>query len=114
VVASEASRAARRRQLQIEYEAGLAQLGWRWTGLARPMNAPAYALLAAMSVLAGWFVFLLARGGPGAPAQLGSNGFEAIHLGLLLLVSATFVALGLAATFPRQLRRLWQTTMALL
>jgi anti-sigma factor RsiW len=103
VMMSETRIAERKRQLQAEYEAGLAQIE-RWP--LRLASLLGYLRLATLIVLAiglaRQFMPQLANRfvGP-ALDELGGNPLLAAATGLI------FLALCVAAAFPRQLRKLW-------
>jgi anti-sigma factor RsiW len=100
-VLSEAQRAERKRQLQAEYEAGLARLGWRMPVFPLFMRNLGYA---AVVVLAGCLTWLLPPQLATHLAGLGISGIDQSLL-LLLVAGAIFVAIGLAAAFPRRFRK---------
>lgn len=102
IVLSRTELAERKRQLQAEYEAGLAKLGWRLPNFTRLLNNLSYAFLVIAAACVVWqFTPALA----GLLNRQGIVGFEQSLL-LSLLTSAVFVAIGLTAAFPRQFRRL--------
>jgi anti-sigma factor RsiW len=98
---SEAQRAERKRQLQAEFDAGMAQLvrgSFAWHSFLRHLTLP---LLAAVAGCLAWWLTpqlaaLLKGSGPGG---LGQN------LLAWLVASAVFLAIGLAGAFPRP----WKT-----
>jgi anti-sigma factor RsiW len=92
-----AQRSERKRQLQAEFDAGLARIGRRsfaWESLLQYLSWPALALLA------GWLAWRLTVP---LTAHLDVQSMGALALKLLpwLAVSAVFLALGLAQAFPR-------------
>jgi anti-sigma factor RsiW len=100
-VLSEAQRAERKRQLQAEYEADLARLN--------RFPLPPRKLLeglgsAGLIVLAGWLAWLFL---PRLANLLAGPALGGINPSLLfsLVASAIFVAIGLAAAFPRQVKK---------
>jgi|WetSurMetagenome_2_1015567.scaffolds.fasta_scaffold791062_1 anti-sigma factor RsiW len=103
VVLSKAQIAERKRRMQAEYEAGLAQI-CRWPlRFASLLGYLRLAVLSALAVGLAWqfmprLVTLFV--GP-VLDELGGNPLLAAAAGLV------FLALCVAAAFPRQLRRLW-------
>ncbi len=95
-------RAERPRQLQAEYETGLAQLGRRSLTFSRLMSPVGYAVL---SALAGWSVW---RSIFESTSLLGSLGLSSAGQALLnsLVASAVFLVIGLATAFAPKFRRL--------
>jgi hypothetical protein len=105
-VLSEAQRADRKRQMQMEFATGLAQLNhraWSPQGLLAGLN---YALPVA---LAGWFAWqLLPRLASGLkPSLLNGSGQSVLFA---LVAAVVFLAIGLAAAFPQRVRRLWSAS----
>ena len=100
---SQAEIAGRKRQMQAEYEIGLARI-WRWPSLlANLLGYLRLAMLIALAVGLAWqFMPWLVNLFIG-PAQdgLGGNPLLVVATGLI------FLALCVAAAFPRQLRKLW-------
>jgi anti-sigma factor RsiW len=102
---TEAQRAERKRQLQAEFEAGLARIGrgsFALESLLRNLTWPALAMVA------GWLAWRLTLA---LTAHLDVQGLGALAPSLLpwLAVSAVFLALGLAQAFPRTAKflRFW-------
>jgi len=103
VVLSEAQRAERKRQLQVEFAHGLAQLNrhaWLPDGLLAGLG---YALPVA---LAGWFAWqLLPRlAGFLNPSFLSRDNQNVLFA---LVAAVVFLAVGLIAAFPQRVRSLW-------
>ncbi len=97
-VLSEAQRAERQRQLQTEFEAGMARIGrgaFAWGSLLNHLTWPVLAVVAA------WFVWLFTSQ---LTACLNAQNLGGLDPNLLpwLAVSAIFLAIGLAQAFPRQ------------
>lgn len=101
-VFSESRRAERKRQLQAEFEAGLAQLARRTLSIGRCMNTLGYAVVAG---LAGWLAWQFAVSAPGLFGGTASGG-PGQSLLPPLLAGAVFLCIGLAAAFPRPFHRL--------
>lgn len=101
VAMSEAQRAERKRQLQAEYEAGLAQ----FSHLALPRQFLGSLGFAVLAGLIGWRLWLLL---PGLANQFAESGLTSVNQALLTYCAAgvIFLAVGLAATLPQQLRRI--------
>jgi anti-sigma factor RsiW len=101
-VLPQAQRAERKRQLQAEYEAGLAKLGRYALPPGRLLEGLRYAVPVA---LAGWLAWQFM---PGLAQLLAECGLSSPSQNLLLASAAAvvFVAIGLAAAFPRRLRQL--------
>ena len=103
VTLSQAEIAGRKRQMQAEYEAGLTQIE-RWPmRLAGLLGYLRLATLIALAIGLAWqFMPQLTNRfvGP-ALDELGGNPLLAAATGLM------FLALCVAAAFPRQLRKLW-------
>ncbi len=102
-VLSAAERAERKRQLQLEFATGLAQLHhrpWSQAGLVAGLS---YALPLAM---AGWFAWLLLPRlvSTLAPALVPGLAWNILFASVAAMV---FLAIGLAAAFPRRVRNLW-------
>ena len=102
-VFSEAQRAERKRQLQAEFEAGLAHLARQALTVSGLLDMLGYALLGG---LAGLFVWQFVSP---APNPLGGAVAVGLREGLLLptFAGAVFLCVGLAAAFRRQFRALW-------
>jgi hypothetical protein len=101
VVLPEAQRAERRRQLQAEYEAGLAQFG-RFVLPRQFVGSLGFAVLTG---LIGWRLWLLL---PGLANQFAESGLTSVNQALLTYCAAgvIFLGVGLAATLPQQFRKL--------
>jgi len=98
VFVSEAQRAGRRRQLQAEFEAGMARIGrgsFAMGGLLNHLSWPA------LAAVAGWLAWRLT---PQLTAHLNTQSLGGLDPTLLpwLAASAVFLAVGLAEAFPRQ------------
>lgn len=98
----QAQRAERKRQLQAEYEAGLAKLGRDALPPDRLLEGLRYAVPVA---LAGWLAWQFM---PGLAELLATRGLSSPSQNLLLasVAAVAFVAIGLTAAFPRRLRQL--------
>jgi anti-sigma factor RsiW len=97
---SDAQRAERRRQLQAEFEAGMARIGRGSFTLGRLLN---YLAWPAVACVAGWLAWrLTAEWAARLPAQ-SLGGFAPIMIPCLA-ASAVFLAVGLAQAFPRTWR----------
>jgi anti-sigma factor RsiW len=100
ITLSEAQRAERKRQLETEFEAGMARIGRGSFALGSLLNYLAWPALAAV---AGWLAWLLtAQWTAHLPAQ--SLGGLAPGTIPWLVASAVFLAVGLAQAFPRPWR----------
>lgn len=102
-VLSEAERAERKRQLQAEYEAGLTQFRRASLRLSDLLDGLPYLALAA---LAGWLIWQFLPGLMNLLAAQGLTGFSQ-NLVLATVAGVMFLAVGLAAAFPRSFRQLW-------
>lgn len=103
ILLSEAQRAERKRQMQMEFATGLAQLNrhaWSPDGLLAGLG---YVLPVA---LAGWFAWqLLPRLASSLnPSYLSAGGQNVLFA---LVAAVVFLAIGLAAAFPQRARNLW-------
>lgn len=103
VVLSEAQRAERKRQLQAEYEAGLARLNRFSLPPRKLLEGLGYAGVIALASGLAW-LFLPHLANLLAGPRLSSSNQSLL---LSLVASAFFVALGLAEAFPRRMRRIW-------
>jgi hypothetical protein len=101
-IMSEAEKAERKRQLQAEYEAGLARLKWFLLPPGKWLDSLGYA---AVVVLTGRLLWLFMPRFSELIADAVSGGTPESLL-LLLAVSAVFLFLGLLAAFPGRLWRL--------
>jgi len=100
---SEVERAERKRQLQAEFEAGLAQLaGHRFT-VGGLLNTLGYA---ALGGLVGGLLWQLLPRATTLPSGLSSGGAGPSLLPSFV-ASAVLLIISLAIAFPRQVRRLW-------
>jgi anti-sigma factor RsiW len=99
----EARRAERKRQLEAEFEAGLARFRHQSFGWAALIYGLGNALLAA---LAGCAVLGMVFLWPNLPRQLGLGRFGQSLL-LSCLPAVVFLLVGLAAAFPQRLKRFW-------
>ena len=97
---SEAQRAERKRQLQAEFEAGMARIVRGSFALGRLLNYLAWPALAAV---AGWLAWLLTTQWT---AHLPAQSLSGLAPGTIpwLVASAVFLAVGLAQAFPRPWR----------
>jgi anti-sigma factor RsiW len=95
---SEAQRAERKRQLQDEYEAGIARIR---RGSFRMGSVLKYLLWPALAVAAGWLVWCLTSQ---MTAHFNARSLGGLNPDLLpwLAASAAFLAIALAGPFPRQ------------
>ncbi|MGH7980640.1 MAG: hypothetical protein ACREE6_14785, partial [Limisphaerales bacterium] len=95
---SEAQRAERKRQLQAEFEAGMARIGrgsFALGSLLKHLTWPA------LAIAAGWLVWLFTSQ---LTSHLKAQNLAGLAPNLLpwLAASAVFLAVGLAEAFPRQ------------
>ncbi len=97
---SEAQRAERKRQLQAEFDAGMARIGRGSFALESLLK---YLTWPALAMVAGWLAWRLTLA---LTAHLDAQRQGALAPNLLpwLAVSAVFLALGLAQAFPRTWR----------
>ena len=102
VVLPEAQRAERKRQLQAEYEAGLARLNRFPLPPGKLLEGLGYAGVIALAGGLAW-LFL-----PRLANLLAGSAVSGLNQSLLLslVASAIFVAIGLAVAFPRRVRRI--------
>ena len=100
---SETQRAERKRQLQVEFEADLAQLRRKSLRSTSLLDSLGYAALAA---LAGWLILKLTPTWTNLVAQHGLDRFGQNSL-LSWIIGAVFLLIGLTVAFPRQLKKLW-------
>ena len=97
---SEAYRAERKRQLQAEFEAGMAESVGGWFTLGRLLN---YLAWPAVAAVAGWLAWRIsAEWAARLPAQ-SLGGYAPIMIPCLA-ASAVFLTVGLAQAFPRPWR----------
>ncbi len=97
---SEAQRAARKRQLEVEFEAGAAQIARRSFALGNLLN---HLMWPVVAIVAGWVAWRLTAG---LTAHLNPEVLDGLAPTLLpwLAASAVFLGVGLAEAFPRQRR----------
>ena len=101
---SEAQRAERKRQLETEFEAGLAQGRMKGLGLAGLLDSVRGVILAA---LAGWAILALTPAWTKLAGRIGLDGL-AQNLLFSCALAAVFLFVGLAAAFPQPFRRIWR------
>ncbi|HEV2436816.1 MAG TPA: zf-HC2 domain-containing protein [Verrucomicrobiae bacterium] len=97
-VLSEAERAQRKRQLQAEFEAGMARIGRGSLTLGSLLN---HLTRPGLATMAGWLIWLITSQ---LAAHLKAQNLAGLAPTLLpwLAASAVFLAVGLAEAFPRQ------------
>jgi anti-sigma factor RsiW len=103
VLLSEAQHAERKRQLQAEFEADLAQLRRKWLSSTSLIDILCYGALAATMV---WLILAFAPTWTTLVAQHGPGNLDQ-NLWFFLLISAVFLSFGLSVAFPRQLKKIW-------
>jgi len=96
-VLSEAQRAERKRQLQAEFDADMARIGWRAFALGSLPNHLTWPVLAAV---AAWLVWRFTLQLTALPNTQSLGGLDP-NLLPWLAVGAVFLAVGLAEAFPR-------------
>jgi len=97
---SEAQRAERKRQLQAEFEAGMARIGRGSFALGRLLN---YLAWPALAVMTGWLAWLLTAQWTAHLQAQSLGGLPPVVIPCLA-ASAVFLAVGLAQAFPRPWR----------
>ncbi len=102
VVLSEAQLAERKHQLQAEYEMALAQLSQVALSPHKILEGLGNGGLIALAGGLAWLIL------PQSANLLAGHALDSINQSLLLslIASAIFVAIGLAAAFPRRVRRI--------
>ena len=97
-------RAERKRQLQAEFDAGLAQLNRRSLTVSGILDTIGYVLLGGLAGLLVWQLAIPVRNA--MSEAVGAGLLE--NLLLSILAAAVFVCVGIAVTFWRQSTTLWR------
>ena len=100
---SEAQCAERKRRLQAEFEAGLAQLRRKWLA---SVSLPDVLGCAALATFAGGVILEFAPTWANLAAQHGLDRAD-LNLVLAWIISAVCLLIGLTVAFPRPLKQLW-------